>query len=99
MKKLLLLFVLFLFSASAAAGLKVIHTADGHTRLERIEGYVDPKIEAYRESMKDTKPISDDEYLRAHKAELRELIEKSHQFGTRIKGTAGSPQELDRNIK
>jgi hypothetical protein len=49
--------------------------------------------------MKDTKPISDDEYLRAHKAELRELIEKSHQFGTRIKGTAGSPQELDRNIK
>jgi hypothetical protein len=94
MKKLLLFFVLFMFSASAAAGLKVIHTADGHTRLERIEGYVDPKIEAYRESMKDTKPMSDDEYLRAHKKELRELLENSHKPA--IRGEAKFPKEFDK---
>lgn len=99
MKKLLLLCFLTLISTSASAELKLTYTTDGRPNLEWIEGYVDPKIEAYVESMKDTKPMSDDEYLRAHKAELRELIEKSHQFGTRIKGTAGSPQELDRNIK
>jgi hypothetical protein len=94
MKKLLLICFLALISTSVFAGLKLTYTTDGRPNLEWIEGYEDPDIKAYREQMKDTKPMSDDEYLRAHKKELRELLENSHKPA--IRGEAKFPKEFDK---
>jgi hypothetical protein len=91
MKKLLLFFVLTILSSSAIAELKQTYTPDGQPRLEWIDGYVDPVIAYARKTASGV--MSDEEYLKASKAELRALIKKSEGKEARA---AKFPKELDK---
>jgi hypothetical protein len=74
------------------AGWKTTYTPDGHRKYVWIEGYVRPEIE-YAQKTAPNGTMSDEEYLKAHKAELRALLEKSQ--GTEARA-ARFPKELDK---